>query len=160
MSLLDPGQVLKKSFRDSSESLQVHITGNDAANSTVEIGYAGNSAIVGADGSLLVRPKLFRSALLPLRLNHAGATITSSYSELIASTSTQIDMLEIFDSSGETLSLAIGVIGSEVPILNIFPGGNGQIAIQIAQGTRLSVRTLTANPTSGELLLNFYGYSV
>jgi hypothetical protein len=65
-------------------------------------------------------------------------------------------MLEIFDSSGQTMELGMGASGSETRIALILPGGNGQIPILIQQGTRLSVRAVSGTASSGELDLNAY----
>lgn len=82
---------------------------------------------------------------------------TGAYVQLIASMPAAVKEVEIFDSSGETLVLAIGGAGSEVNKVYIFPGGNGRIPLQIAATTRLSVKAVSNNATSGELTINFYG---
>lgn len=82
---------------------------------------------------------------------------TGAYVQLIASMPSAVKEIEIFDSSGETLVLAIGGIGSEVNKVYVFPGGNGRIPLQIAAAARLSVKAISNNATSGELTINFYG---
>jgi hypothetical protein len=80
---------------------------------------------------------------------------TAAYTELIASTAAAIYVLNIFDSSGETMILATGAAASETDLLYIPPGGfNAPMEIYIAAGTRLSIKALSATATSGEIVLN------
>lgn len=82
---------------------------------------------------------------------------TGAYVQLIASMPAAVKEVEIFDSSGETLVLAIGGAGVEVDKVYVFPGGNGRIPLQIAASARLSVKAVSNSATSGELTINFYG---
>lgn len=81
---------------------------------------------------------------------------TAAYQQLLASTSGTINEIEIFDSSGETLVLAIGGIGSEVDQAFVFPGGNGRIPLAIGSGVRVSVKAVSATANAGEIAINFY----
>jgi hypothetical protein len=81
---------------------------------------------------------------------------TAAYTELIASTSAAIKRLEIFDSSGQLLVLALGAAASEVDLLYILPGGNGQITQEIPAGTRVSIKAVSANATTGYIAINCY----
>ena len=81
---------------------------------------------------------------------------TAAYTQLIASTSADINRVSIFDSSGETLVLALGAAASEVDELYIFPGGNGSEEWFIPSGSRLSVKAISANATVGELVINCF----
>jgi hypothetical protein len=81
---------------------------------------------------------------------------TSAYTQLIASTANTYSTVEIFDSSGQTLVLAIGGAGSEVNQFIIFPGGNGRIPYTIASGSRISIKALSATANAGEIDINFY----
>jgi hypothetical protein len=84
------------------------------------------------------------------------AVTTSAYVQLVASTTSLANEIEIFDSSGQTLTLAIGASGSEVNQINIFPGGNGRIPLSIPAGTRVSIKAISATASVGELDINFY----
>ena len=81
---------------------------------------------------------------------------TAAYTTAVASLSSAVNMVEVFDSSGQAMILAVGAAASEVDQLYILPGGNGQIPLAIASGARVSIRALTANATSGYILINFY----
>lgn len=81
---------------------------------------------------------------------------TASYTQLIASTAAAYSAIEIFDSSGETLKLAIGAAGSEVDQFLIFPGGNGRLPYTIASGSRISIRAVSNTASVGEICINLY----
>jgi hypothetical protein len=81
---------------------------------------------------------------------------TAAYVELIASTSNTINYLDIFDSSGQTLALAVGGAGSEVNQLYVVPGGNGPVPLLIPSGSRVSIKAVSATANSGELDITFY----
>jgi len=80
---------------------------------------------------------------------------TTAYVQLIASTSSPITQMHIFDSSGQTLVLAVGAASSEVDQLLIVPGGNGIMNLAIPSGSRISVKARSANATVGELDITF-----
>lgn len=86
----------------------------------------------------------------------ATSVTTAAYTQLIASTAAAYSAIEIFDSSGQTLKLAIGGSGAEVDQFIIFPGGNGRIPFTVASGSRISIRALSATANSGEIDINFY----
>lgn len=97
------------------------------------------------------------SASLVRNSYSSTSVTTSAYVQLVASVASAVKEIEIFDSSGESLVLALGASGSESDKVYVFPGGNGRIPMQIAVGQRLSIKAVSANATSGELLINFYG---
>lgn len=78
---------------------------------------------------------------------------TSAYVQLIASTSNTTNHLSIFDSSGNGMILGVGGSGSEVIQLYVAPGG-GEYDLAIPAGSRVAYKALTANSTSGYLLMN------
>lgn len=76
---------------------------------------------------------------------------TAAYVQLLASTTDTINQIQIFDSSGQTLYLAVGPAASEVNQIFIFPGGNGTVDLLIPSGSRISVKAITATANVGEL---------
>lgn len=76
---------------------------------------------------------------------------TSAYVQLIASTADVVNQINIFDSSGQTLVLAVGGSGSEVDQIYITPGGNGTMNLGIPSGSRVSVKAVSATANVGEL---------
>jgi hypothetical protein len=79
---------------------------------------------------------------------------TSAYVQLVASTTNTINSVYIFDSSGQAMIFAIGGSGSEVAQIYVPPGG-GNFPIQIASGTRIAYKALSANATAGYLIMSF-----
>jgi hypothetical protein len=81
---------------------------------------------------------------------------TAAYVQLTASTAATVNKIEIFDSSGEALILAVGGAGSEVDQLYIFPGGNGPVDLAIPASSRISIKAKTATASSGFIAVNLY----
>jgi hypothetical protein len=82
--------------------------------------------------------------------------LTSAYVQLVASTATAATMLEIFDSSGEAMILAVGAAASEVDQFYIIPGGNGIVELAIPAGSRISIKAKTATASVGLSVINLY----
>lgn len=98
-----------------------------------------------------------RDAIDKLINDNAGTNITTgAWLELAASTSAEINRLEIFHSSDKVLILAFGGSGSESGKIYIFPGGNGPVDLKVPASTRLSVKAVGSNATTGTLLINCY----
>lgn len=80
-----------------------------------------------------------------------------TWTQIVASTTAKSTKIEIFDSSGEFLELAVGGAGSEITQLVIFPGGNGPVELLIPINSRVSLRPLAASAISvGNIAINFY----
>lgn len=93
----------------------------------------------------------------PYRNDYSSVNVTTgAYVTAIASLTNTCSEIEIFDSSGQTLKLAIGAAASEIDQCLIFPGGNGRIPLAIPAGSRISLRAVSANAAVGEIDINFY----
>lgn len=90
------------------------------------------------------------------KLDYSTPVTTLAYTEVVAEMPDSSDQLEIFDSSGGVLKLAIGAPGEEVDQFYILPGGNGIVDFHIPVGSRVSVIADEANATTGFLYINFY----
>ena len=86
----------------------------------------------------------------------SGSVTTGAWVQIVASLATTANLIEIFDSSGQTMELGLGPAASEVRACIITPGGNGQVPLTIASGTRVSVRAISGTASVGELDINFY----
>lgn len=88
-----------------------------------------------------------------VRNAYASTNVTTgAWVELIASTSAAISRLHIFDSCGQTLELGTGAAASETRVLIIPPGGfDAPVDLAIAASTRVSIRAISANCTTGEI---------
>ncbi len=93
------------------------------------------------------------------RINYESTAVnTSLYVTLVADVgATAITEVEVFDSSGETLVLAVGAAAAEVDMNYIMPGGNGRILVSIPANARLSVKAVTATASVGYININCYG---
>ena len=85
------------------------------------------------------------------------AVTTAAYVQLVASTTSATQELEIFDSSGQAIYLATGAAASEVNQIIIPPGGNGRVKLSIPAGTRVSAKAVAVNANVGFITINFYG---
>lgn len=81
---------------------------------------------------------------------------TSAYVQLEASLAAACKEIEIFDSSGQGMILAVGAAASEVDQIYIFPGGNGRVPLAIAASSRISIKAKTATASSGYIMINYY----
>jgi hypothetical protein len=88
------------------------------------------------------------------------AAVTTAWRVVATACRTDSKSVEIFDSSGCELLLGIGPAGSEVDLIQVFPGGNGHIPLLLNQNMRLSVRVAAnSTPTSaatGVFVMNLY----
>lgn len=92
-----------------------------------------------------------------IRNDYSSTNVTTSaYVELDSALNKDVNELEIFDSSGQTLVLAIGAASGEVDTLYVVPGGNGRINCVLPAGARLSIKAVSGNATTGELTMNLY----
>ena len=117
---------------------------------------AASIPVVMASDQIQQSPK-GRSSVLIYRNDYTGNGVgTAAYNQVVASTSALINELEIFDSSGQTMVLAVGAAGSENNVAYIFPGGNGRIPLSIPAGSRVSIKAVSAIANVGEIDINFY----
>ena len=91
----------------------------------------------------------------PVYNDYTSTNITTgAYVQLVASTTNTINNIHIFDSSGQTMILAVGAPGSEVNQVYVQPGGD-TFTLRIPAGSRISYKALTANATAGYLIMSF-----
>lgn len=118
---------------------------------------ASMSVALASDQSSIPVASYGNTPLQFVRNDYSSVNVTTSaYTQLIASTSGITNVLEIFDSSGQTLKIAFGAAASEVDKFIVVPGGNGRMTVNIPAGTRISIKALSGNATSGEIDLNLY----
>lgn len=98
-----------------------------------------------------------RSSFLLYRNVYSSVNVTTAaYTVVSASLASNCNIIDIYDSSGQTLVIATGAAGAEVQKAYIYPGGPGQIPLAIAAGTRVTIRAISANATLGEINMTFY----
>ncbi len=81
---------------------------------------------------------------------------TSAWFEIIASLAQNVNMVDIFDSTGYTARLGTGAPAAEVDLMLDYPGGNGQVFVRIDAGTRIALRPLVHPPSGAEVVINFW----
>ncbi len=87
----------------------------------------------------------------------ASSSLSTTYTQVIASTIADIHQVETFDSSGFAFIIGVGAAASEITQVYVFPGGNGIQPLFIPAGSRIAIKTTAGTPTSGTLYLNAYG---
>ncbi len=93
-----------------------------------------------------------------IRNDYSSVNVTTgAYVELIASTANEYQEVQIMDTSGQTLKLAIGAALSEVDKFIIPPGGTFPIKFRIASGSRISIRAISGTASTGEVDVQFLG---
>lgn len=91
-----------------------------------------------------------------VRTDYTGTPVTTAaYVQLVSSLAKPVLRIVIFDSSGKTLKIAIGAPGQEVDQFLIPPGG-GDFAVKFSAQTRISIRAVSGNATTGENDINFF----
>lgn len=89
--------------------------------------------------------------------NYSTTNVTTgAWVQLISSVTANIDEIQIFDSSGQTLELGIGAAASETRLFLISPGGT-TVQARIASGSRVSIRAVSGTASSGALVVNYIG---
>lgn len=116
------------------------------------------SVVLSSDSSSLPVKIVGKASSGFARNDYSSVPVTTgAYVTIIASTASAASEIYVFDSSGQTLVLAIGAAASEVDQFLIIPGGNGSVPLAIPAGSRISVKAVSASATVGELDLNLLG---
>ncbi|SRR5579875_3078589 len=111
----------------------------------------------GGGGSVTVSAAIPGRSSVALARNVYSSTnvTTSAYVQLISSLPAAVNEVNIFDSSGQLLVLAVGAPGFEVDKLYITPGGTGTVDLAIPSGSRIAIKAVSANATTGFLAISF-----
>jgi hypothetical protein len=114
---------------------------------------------VGAAAATTVRTVEATQTVQDFAINNNSSTniTTSAYVELVASTSGTARGIEVSDTGGRWYYLATGAAASEVDLIIIPPGGAQILPVQIASGTRISIKAIDGNATTGYVGVNIYG---
>lgn len=79
----------------------------------------------------------------------SGSVTTSAYTILWASTPVSASHLEICDTSGHLLKIAVGATGSEFDIATVVVSGCIVIPIYVLKGTQLNIKAIDATASTG-----------
>ena len=83
------------------------------------------------------------------------AVSTGTWQVLSTSTPYGTANIQIFDSSGQTMSLGIGAIGAEQQVAIIPPGGDF-MQVTIPRASRVSIKAISSTASAGENIINFF----
>lgn len=89
----------------------------------------------------------------------AAAIATTGYTEIATSTSAPASAMQICNTTGSLIKIAIGAAASEEDIPFYVPTGEVSpiIPIEIAKASRISARAVDANSSGGQLVVNLLG---
>lgn len=136
---LDYEQVIKATYDPINEALQVNVV-------------AGGGGGGSSDNTVV---DLFDT---PIRdattINGSGGALL----QVVASLASAVKKIQCLDTSGEFIGVYTGPAASEVLAFVMGPGSDQTVEMEIASGTRVSLRSMSASaPTTGSLSFNFMG---
>lgn len=79
----------------------------------------------------------------------SGSVTTSAYTTLVTSTPITVSKLQVTDTSGQLLKIAVGNPGSEVDIFCAPVSGSQIINYYLQAGQRLSIKAISNTASSG-----------
>jgi len=83
-----------------------------------------------------------------------GSVTTAAYQTVVGSTANKCNQLYIADTSGSSMILATGGVGSEVDQLYIGPGGlDSPFELAVAASTRISIKALDTTASVGRMVI-------
>jgi hypothetical protein len=89
--------------------------------------------------------------------NYSSTNVTTAaYVQLIASTSVALTSICVSDTSGSIIKIATGAAASEVDKIYLQGGGTGCYDVAVPSGTRISLRALDVNATTGFFLFTCF----
>lgn len=128
--------------------------GNGTNFADFDSGTAGSNTLRVVPATNYTYPKGRTKADGPWRNDYTSTSVTTAaYTQIDASAANDINRLQIFDSSGQTMLLATGGAGAETDVLYIPPGGI-DVDYYIPAGTRISIKAVSATASVGEIVIN------
>lgn len=89
-------------------------------------------------------------------LAYASTNVTTSaYITLVASSPVSVSKLEVCDTSGQILKIAVGASGSETDIVTTTVSGCIIVPIFLGSGVRLSIKAISATASTGFSVVSF-----
>lgn len=144
-------------------NLKASVNLNDGSGSAVNKGQSTASGslpvVLASDQSVISSSQKGRALANAPTVTTYGTPVTSAaYVQIIASTTSATNLVEIFDSSGVAIYFAVGAAASEVNQFVIYPGGNGQVPLAIPAGSRISYKAVSTSATGATAynVLNLY----
>lgn len=105
---------------------------------------------------IILSSNVHASTATGVSLQYSTASVTTSaYTEILNKLPLASQQISVFDSSGQSISLAVGTTSFEVQQIIIPPGG-GDFPLNISAGSRISIKGSTGAPVSGLNITNFF----
>ncbi len=76
---------------------------------------------------------------------------TGAWVQVIASTANEVNWLAVFDSCGQVMEIGLGAVAAESRVMTYGPGGIYGVPLNIPAGSRVSLRAISGNCTTGEV---------
>lgn len=138
---------------DSALTLRATLsTRHEAAATPLSIRLSNGSSFI----STLPIDQKGKTVITTVRNAYASVNVTTgAWVELVASLGSDVNLLQLVDTSGQTLELGTGAAAAETRLILIPPGASGSIPVSVASGTRVSIRAVSGTASTGEIDLNF-----
>lgn len=108
------------------------------------------SAIVSCALSLLLAQNSFGATSKVITYAYASASVTSAaYVTLSASTPASTSYVQVCDTSGQLVKIAVGSAGNEVDIVTTPINGCSVVPYYISAGSRLSAKSISVTASTG-----------
>jgi len=107
---------------------------------------------IAVSGSFVVTPPATYAVTSLIDASVTNIT-TSTYLQLVASTTQTTVKIQSIDDIGEYMALYVGAPASET-LLCALPLGGGEVEVNVPTGSRISIKSLKNNITSGNIILN------
>lgn len=141
---LDPGNVIKQVYDESTEALKTTIAGSTAP---VEVTATTPLPVV-LSGSL------DNEVILSQEIDFSSIPDSSSAPyEISASLSSDAIRIMVYDTTGVTTQIRVGAgVGTLLALVG--PGQDQPLDVKVAAGSRVSIRSNGAAPTAGTFIIN------
>lgn len=98
--------------------------------------------------------QLQSASLLPYFQDFSSGNLTTSYTQVIASTGATINKLSVTNNSGANVYIATGAAASEIAFELILAGEARDIIVNIPSATRLSIRSVSGTVATGTIKIS------
>lgn len=101
--------------------------------------------------------QLTSSSVLPYFQDFSSANLSTTYTQVVASTASRIRSFYATNNSATAIYIAVGAAASEIVQYIVMPGeSTGRVIVDIPSGRRIAIRTQTGTLTDGQFSLNVF----
>lgn len=113
-----------------------------------------NTGLAGSDTLRTVEAGRARGIAPVTNLYSSTNVTTGAWVEIIASTAAEVTSIYVSDTSGSFMILGTGAAASEVAQIYLAPGFSGFIPLRIAASTRVALKALDSDATTGRFIMS------